>query len=67
MAEGASISRQAFDEMAARLGINGSADHMDELFRQVQGVLDGARSLGAINVADVEPDTAFKPSGPRQD
>lgn len=57
------ISRDSFDETAARLGITGSEAHMDELFRQVQGVLAGTRSLGAIDVSDVEPDMAFDPTG----
>lgn len=61
--EDTSISRDSFDETAARLGITGSEAHMDELFRQVQGVLAGTRSLGAIDVSDVEPDMAFDPKG----
>ena len=63
MTEGTPISRQAFNEAASRLGIEGSEAHMDELYRQVQGVLAGTASLRAINVADVEPDMAFDPSG----
>ena len=57
------ISRQAFDEAAARLGITGTAAHMDELFRQVQGVLAGTGALKAITVTDTEPDMAFSPTG----
>ena len=63
MLDDAPISRQAFDETAARLGIAGSEAHMEELFRQVQGVLIGARSLANIDVANVEPDMAFDPFG----
>ena len=61
--EDSSMSRESFDEAAARLGISGSEAHMDELFRQVQGVLAGTRSLQTIDVAKVEPDMAFDPSG----
>ena len=61
--EDSSMSRESFDEAAARLGICGSEAHMDELFRQVQGVLAGTRSLQTIDVANVEPDVAFDPSG----
>ena len=58
-----SMSRESFDEAAARLGIDGSEAHMDELFRQVQGVLAGTRSLLSIDVSYMEPDMAFDPSG----
>lgn len=57
------ISRDSFDESAARLGIAGSEAHMDELYRQVQGVLAGCRSLASLDVSDVEPDMAFDPAG----
>lgn len=60
--ENTPMSRESFDESASRLGITGSEAHMDELFRQVQGVLAGARSLGAVDVTYVEPDMAFDPS-----
>ncbi len=63
MPEDPPISRQAFDETAARLGITGTTSHMDELFRQVQGVLAGTAALKAIRVDGSEPDTAFSPSG----
>ena len=61
--EDSSMSRESFDEAAAKLGISGSEAHMDELFRQVQGVLAGTRSLLTIDVANVEPDMVFDPSG----
>ena len=63
MTDGTPISRQSFDEAAARLGIEGSESHMEELFRQVQGVLNGTQSLLAIDVSGIEPDMAFSPSG----
>jgi Asp-tRNA(Asn)/Glu-tRNA(Gln) amidotransferase C subunit len=66
MADDALISRQSFEEAAARLGIDGSEGHMEELFRQVQGVLTGTESLRAVDVSGVEPDMAFNPSGSRQ-
>ena len=56
------ISRQAFEETAARLGISGTGAHMDELFLQLQGVLAGNAALINIDVADTEPDMAFIPS-----
>ncbi len=63
MTDSTSFSKESFDEAAARFGISGSQDHMDELFRQVQGVLKGTESLLAIDVSDTEPDMAFDPRG----
>ena len=60
--ENTPMSRESFDEAASRLGIAGSEAHMNELFRQVQGVLAGTQSLATIDVSDVEPDMAFDPS-----
>ncbi len=59
------LSRQAFDETAARLGISGADDHMDELYSQLRGVLTGAASLRNLDVSGTEPDMAFIPHGPR--
>ena len=67
MPEDVPVSRQAFDELAARLGISGSSSHMDELFQQVQGVLEGTASLRDIDVTGAEPDMAFRPSGALRD
>ncbi len=58
------ISRQSFDEAAARLGISGTPDHMDELYSQLQGVLAGTAALRNIDVTGTEPDMAFRPAGP---
>ena len=63
MTDGTPMSREMFDETAARLGISGSEAHMDELFRQVLGVLAGTASLRAISVDGTEPDMAFSPAG----
>ena len=63
MPDDAPMSRQSFDEAAARLGISGTETHMDDLFRQVQGVLAGTASLKAVNVDGTEPDMAFSPAG----
>ena len=63
MPNDAIISRQAFDEAAARLGISGTADHMDELYSQLQGVLAGTAALRNVDVSDTEPDMAFIPQG----
>ena len=57
------ISWEAFGEAAARLGISAPEEHMDELFRQVRGALQGAASLRDINVSQAEPDMAFMPTG----
>ena len=64
MTDDAPISRQAFDETAARLGISGTADHMDDLYGQLRGVLAGAETLLKIDVSGAEPDMAFMPNGP---
>lgn len=65
MPDDAPISRQAFDEAAARLGISGADAHMDELYSQLRGVLAGTAALRNIDVSGTEPDMAFVPSGPR--
>ena len=65
MPEDPPISRQAFDEAAARLGITGADAHMDELYSQLRGVLAGTESLRNIDVSGTEPDMAFVPRGPR--
>ncbi len=64
MLDDAPISRQAFDETAARLGISGADAHMDELYNQLRGVLAGAASLRNIDLRGIEPDMAFIPHGP---
>lgn len=65
MPDDAPISRQAFDEAAARLGIAGADAHMDELYNQLRGVLAGTASLRSLDVTGAEPDMAFIPQGPR--
>ena len=65
MTDHAPLSRQSFEETAARLGISGSADHMDELYAQLRGVLAGTESLLKLDVSGAEPDMAFTPDGSR--
>ena len=62
MPDDAPISRQAFDEATARLGITGTDAHMDELYNQLRGVLAGTASLRNLDVTGAEPDMAFIPS-----
>ena len=62
MTDDVPISRQAFHEAAARLGIAGAEAHMDELYNQLRGVLRGTESLRNLDVSDTEPDMAFIPS-----
>ena len=62
MPDDAPISRQAFDEAAARLDIAGTDAHMDELYNQLRSVLAGAASLRNLDVSDTEPDMAFIPA-----
>ncbi len=64
MPDDAPISRQAFDEAAARLGVTGTDAHMDELYSQLRGVLAGTASLSNLDVTGTEPDMAFVPQGP---
>ena len=59
------LSRQSFDEAAAALGIAGPADHLDELYNQLQNVLATTASLRNLNVTNAEPDLAFLPAGPQ--
>ena len=67
MANDTPLTKQSFDESVARLGISGSETHMEELFRQVQGVIAGSAALMAVDVSGVEPDMAFIASGSRED
>ena len=67
MPDDAPISRPAFDEAAARLGISGPGAHMDELYSQLRGVLAGTASLLNLDVSGAEPDMAFIPSRQPQD
>ena len=72
MTDSGAISREAFDEAAARLGISAPEEHMDELFRQVRGAQQGAATLsklsgGSTDVSQAEPDMAFLPSGRPQE
>jgi hypothetical protein len=62
MPDDSPISRQAFDEAAARLGITGADAHMDDLYNQLRGVLAGTASLHSLDVSGTEPDMAFIPS-----
>ena len=67
MPDDSPISRQAFEEAAARLGIAGADAHMDELYNQLRGVLTGTASLRNLEVSGTEPDMAFIPQGPRSE
>ena len=63
MVDGGPISREAFDEAATRLGISAPEEHMEELFQQVRGALQGTAALRNIDVSQAEPDMAFVPPG----
>lgn len=58
------LSRPSFDEAAAALGLAGPDAHLDELYRQLPGVLSATAALRDFDVADAEPDLAFIPAGP---
>ena len=57
------LSREAFTTMADAAGVDVSGPHGDDLFDFVQATLAGLNSLKDIDVAGVEPDMAFKPTG----
>ncbi len=67
MPDDAPLSRQAFDEASASLGITGADTHMDELYAQLRSVLAGTASLRQLAVSNIEPDMAFMPCGPRSE
>ncbi len=62
MAQEPSLTREAFLYLAAQAGLDVSSAHMDELYPYAENALAGLRSLDAINVSEVEPDMAFRPS-----
>ena len=63
MAEEQSLSREAFNSIAAAAGLDVSGEHGEELFRVVQGTLAGLQSLASIDVTGAEPDMVFLPKG----
>ena len=62
MAQEPSLTREAFLYLAAQAGLDVSSPHMDELYPYAENALAGLRSLDAIDVSEVEPDMAFRPS-----
>ena len=52
-----SLAREAGLEMASETG----GAHMEELYSYVKAVLTSLRSLGDLDVSQVEPDMAFMP------
>lgn len=56
------LSRETFLQLAAQVGLDANSSHMDELYPYVKAVLAGLRPLHELDVAEVEPDMAFRPS-----
>jgi Asp-tRNA(Asn)/Glu-tRNA(Gln) amidotransferase C subunit len=61
MASRNQLSREEFDRLREKLGVDGEPDYLDELFTQVRGVFMMADSIRAIDVSGAEPDMAFIP------
>jgi hypothetical protein len=61
MAAPTPMSREVFECLAARAGLDTSGPHLDQLFLYVLNVQSGLQSLDQIAVAGVEPDMAFVP------
>ncbi len=55
------LSREAFDRLAALLGVDGEPAYLDELYSQVRGVYLSAKNIREIDVSGAEPDMAFIP------
>ena len=55
------LSREAFDHLAALLGVDGEPTYLDELYSQVRGVYLSAKNIREIDVSGAEPDMAFIP------
>ncbi len=55
------LSREEFDYLAEKLGIDGDPAYIDELYSQVRGVFAGAKTIREIDISSVEPDMAFIP------
>lgn len=62
MAQGFSLSREAFLHLAAEAGLDADSSHMDDLYPYVEAQLAGLRSLRDIDVSGAEPDMAFQPA-----
>lgn len=62
MASQNQLSREEFDRLAERLGVNGESAYMDELYNQVRGVFMMGDTIRAIDVSGAEPDMAFIPA-----
>ena len=61
MASQNQLSREEFDRLREKLGVDGEPDYLDELYTQVRGVYMMAESIRAIDVSGAEPDMAFIP------
>ena len=62
MADGPTLSREAFLYLASEAGLDVDDPHMDELYPYVENALAGLRSLRNIDVSGAEPDMAFQPA-----
>jgi len=61
MASRNQLSREEFDRLREKLGVDGEPAYLDELFTQVRGVFMMADNIRAIDVSGAEPDMAFIP------
>ena len=62
MAEKNELSKQEFLSMAKAAGFNIEDSHMEELYRYVQDLLPGLKSIHELDLAGIEPASMFMPS-----
>ena len=56
------LSNEAFRAWAAQVGIEASDEHLDSLRNEVRALLTRIESLAEIDVAEVPPDVANRPT-----
>jgi hypothetical protein len=62
MAETPALSKEAFLQMAAQLGIDTSdADHMDDVYQQVLNIKKVTAELRQLDLGETEPSHTFSP------
>ena len=62
MAESPELTREAFLQMAAQLGLDTSDEaHMEEIYFQAQNIMATIDELRKIDVGEAEPANIFSP------
>lgn len=61
MADNTEFSREVFDFVLGKLGLNSDSEHKEDLFNYVRNVLSSMGPLEDLNVGESEPPNAFRP------